>query len=250
MHCFHNAQIVYTHEISTFSFDDMQYSEDPRLVYANYVEFRPRTPSTTSGSAIVFRSPQSSARVNKWNADAVALSTSHPSSGDYDTSLDVTKTHHQLAKSQHHVSFEFRVDIADVDGLLFSTQSEDNYFAVVLNDGYVESILSPHRVPNADSAPMTTTSGNEPQVSSVFFDRHQRLFASRRVNDGAWHKLEFTVTGKVSDSAASVGSFVLDDDRSSKIRFPVFNYWSDESTLVFGANPNIARTATNAAQVC
>ena len=38
----------------------------------------------------------------------------------------------------------------------------------------------------------------------------------------------------------SVGSFVLDDDFSTKIRFP-FNYWSEDSAIVFGNNLDIQR---------
>jgi WD40 repeat protein len=108
---------------------------------------------------------------------------------------------------------------------LFSTESGDNYFAIIINDGYLESILSPHRVPNADSS-----------NSIQFYDRFQRLFPypRTRINDGNWHKLEFMMLGD------SVGSFVLDDDFSTKIRFPM-NYWSEESAIVFGNNLDIQR---------
>ena len=221
-------KIVYIHDVaSSFSFDDMQYSEDPRLVYANYVEFRPRAPTSVDSnkpSSIFFRSTKSSLRVNKWHtatataaAPADAQQQQQQQQQQQDGSSGVL-----LAKGQHRVSFEFRVDIADEDGFLFSTKTnqDDNYFAIVIRDGYIESILSPHRVANADTS------------AAPRFDRHQRLFTSRRVNDAAWHKLEFTAMGD------SVGSFVLDDDRSSKLRFPI-SYWSDESTLVFGSNADI-----------
>lgn len=124
------------------------------------------------------------------------------------------------------ISFEFKVDIADETGLIFSTESGSNYFAIALNDGHLESVLSPHRVPNGDTS----------VPSSVYYDRFQRLFPhpKTRVNDGLWHKLEFMQLGD------SVGSFVLDDDFSSKIRFPI-NYWNEESDIVFGDNSDIKR---------
>ena len=133
------------------------------------------------------------------------------------------------------ISFDFKVEIPGEDGLLFSTESGASYFGIIINDGYLESILSPHRVPNADtSAPQTRQ-----------FDRYQRLFpySNTQVNDGHWHKLEFMV---MSDS---VGSFVLDDDFSSKIRFPI-NYWNDESAIFFGNNFDLKRNAMGSFRGC
>jgi hypothetical protein len=90
-------------------------------------------------------------------------------------------------------------------------------------------------VPNADtSAPATRN-----------FDRYQRLFPhpNIKVNDGQWHKLEFMV---MSDT---VGSFVLDDEFTSKIRFP-FDYWNDESAIYFGNNFNIRRNSMGSFRGC
>lgn len=198
------TQIVYVHDGRSFSFDDLQYSEDARFTYENYVEFRPPfSPVHSDPKPISFRSPKSSARLDKWDEAKVG-----------------------------RISFEFKVDIADESGLVFSTESGTSYFAIALNDGYLESVLSPHRVPNGDTSPTVTVS------PSVFYDRFQRLFPhpKTRVNDGKWHKLEFMVLGD------SVGSFVLDDDFSSKIRFPI-NYWNEESDIVFGDNSDIKREA-------
>lgn len=176
----------------------MQYSEDPRLTYEGYVEFRPKfiTEVYSDPKPIHFRSKSSSARINKWDDSKIG-----------------------------RISFEFKQEITGENGFLFSTESGGNYFAIVINDGYLESILSPHRVPNADSS-----------NSIQFYDRFQRLFPHPRtkINDGNWHKLEFMMLGD------SVGSFVLDDDYSTKIRFP-FNYWSEDSAIVFGNNLDIQR---------
>jgi hypothetical protein len=93
------------------------------------------------------------------------------------------------------------------------------YFAVSLNDGYLEATLSPQRVPLTE------------------YDRFQRLFHNleSRINDAAWHKLEFTMLGD------RLGLFRLDDDESAKVRFPVA-YWTEESALVFGNNVDLKST--------
>ncbi len=186
----------------------MQYSEDSRFTYENYVEFRPKFIADvySDPKPIFFRSTNSSARLDKWD----------------DSKLG-------------RISFDFKVEIPGEDGLLFSTESGSSYFGIIINDGYLESILSPHRVPNADtSAPATRN-----------FDRYQRLFPhpNTKVNDGQWHKLEFMV---MSDT---VGSFVLDDEFTSKIRFPI-DYWNDESAIYFGNNFNIKRNSMGSFRGC
>ncbi|CAF0717725.1 unnamed protein product [Brachionus calyciflorus] len=191
------SSIVYTHDSKTFSFDDLQYSEDPRFTYENYVEFRPKfiTEIHSDPKPIFFRSDKSSARLRKWDDSKIG-----------------------------RISFEFKNEIPNENGILFSTDSADNYFAININDGYLETVLSPHRVPYAD-----TTSN---KIS--YYDRFQRLFPSLKINDGQWHKLEFMMLGD------SIGSFVLDDDQTSKLRFPI-SYWNEESSITFGYNLDLKR---------
>ena len=201
------SQIVYVHDGVQYNFDDLQYTEDPRFTYENYVEFRPKFIAEvySDPKPIFFRSSKSSARLDKWDDSKVG-----------------------------RISFEFKQEIPDENGLLFSTESGDSYFAIVINNGYLESVLSPYRVPNADSS-----------AAVPFYDRYQRLFPhpKTKINDGQWHKLEFMVVGD------SIGSFVLDDDFSSKIRFPI-TYWNDESPIVFGSNLDIERSVMGSFRGC
>ncbi len=88
-------------------------------------------------------------------------------------------------KQEKNFSFEFRQEITGQDGFLFSTDHQGAYFAIAINDGFLESILSPKANSRQD------------------YDRFQRLFPNR-VNDANWHRLEFTMS---SDN--SIGSFVL-----------------------------------------
>ncbi len=184
------SQIVYNHDGLVHTFDDLQYSEDPRFSYEGYVEFRPEfiTQVYADPKPIAFRSRLSAAKIPKW--DQVKLG---------------------------HFSFEFRQEITGQDGFLFSTDHQGAYFAIAINDGFLESILSPKANSRQD------------------YDRFQRLFPNR-VNDANWHRLEFTMS---SDN--SIGSFVLDEDLTAKIRFPL-NYWSEQSPLVFGNNADIERS--------
>ena len=187
------SQITYTHDSNTYSFNDLQYSEDPRFSYKKYVEFSPQITSEiySDPKPIFFRSVKSSAKLDRWD----------------DSKLG-------------RISFEFKTEMTDENGILFSTELAHNLFAIAIKDGYLEIVLSPHRVPFADSSS---------QISS--YDRYQRLFSSSKskINDGKWHKLEFMMLGDL------MASLVLDDDHSSKIRFP-YMYWTEESSLTFGYN--------------
>lgn len=142
------TQIVYVHDGHRQTFDDLQYSEDPRFSYAGYVEFRPEfiTQVYSDPKPISFRSKLSSAKVTEWDSSNVG-----------------------------RLSFEFKQEITGDNGFLFSTESHGTYFAIVINDGYLESILSPHRFPNADSS-----------TNVKFYDRFQRLFhlPQTKINDG------------------------------------------------------------------
>ena len=104
------------------------------------------------------------------------------------------------------ISIEFKVD---ADGDLFSTQADFSpLFAVSVRNGFLEA---------------NYVWSDERQSS-------QRLFPKARVDDATWHKLEVVLLGD------SIGSFILDDDTSAKIRFPG-DCWDVESSLVFGARP-------------
>lgn len=187
------SEIVYAHDSMTYLFNDLQYTEDPRFTYENYVEFSPQITNEihSDPKPIFFRSSKSSAKLDRWD----------------DSKLG-------------RISFELKTEMADENGILFSTELAHNLFAISIKDGYLEAILSPHRVPYADSSS---------QISS--YDRYQRLFSSpkTKINDGKWHKLEFMMLGD------QMSSLVLDDDHSSKIRFP-YMYWTEESFLTFGSN--------------
>jgi hypothetical protein len=186
------SQINYIHDERTYDFDDLQYSEDPRLNYKNYVEFRPRVTSDSfvDPKPLHFRSGKSSARLDRWDPSKLG-----------------------------RLRFEFKADSTGDNGVIFSTESVGAYFAVSLNDGFLETTLSPQRVPLTE------------------YDRYQRLFhdSESRINDNEWHKLEFTMLGD------GLGLFRLDDDESTKVRFPI-SYWTEESALVFGNNVDLKST--------
>ena len=166
----------------TYLFDDLQYSEDPRFSYEGYVEFRPSYISQvySDPKPISFRSALSSARINKWDEAKIGL-----------------------------ISFQFRQEITGENGFLFSTGS---YFGVVINDGHLESVLSPHRI-------------------STSYDRFQRLFPGKQVNDGKWYTLAF----KLEDDMGTFELIGESEKLSTKIKFP-FGYWTEESPIVFGNN--------------
>ena len=187
------SQIVYIHDGIRQTFDELQYSEDPRFSYEGYVEFRPEFISQVYADPkpIAFRSKLSSATFHKWD-------------------------HSKMGR----LSFEFKQEITGEDGFLFSTDAAGAYFGVAIKNGYLESILSPHRTQKPGSA--------------TIYDRFQRLFPKNKINDGNWHRIEFNLLENWS------GKFVLDDELSAEVKFP-FSYWTEESDLVFGNNLNIER---------
>lgn len=188
-------QIVYVQDGQSYSFDDLQYAEDPRLVYKNYVEFRPKQASEVADpKPIHFRSVKSSARLDRWDSSR-----------------------------QGRVAFEFRLDSQSPHrGVIFSTDSVGSSFVFYVLDGYLEVLLSPHRVSGYSDSVNSYQNNNN-------YDRYQRLFANK-VNDGQWHKLEFFMAGD-----SMLATFVLDDDTHARVKLPM-NYWTEDSALVFGNN--------------
>jgi hypothetical protein len=184
--------IAYKENEVSYTFDDLQFSEDKRYTYDGYVEFRARfiVGAVSDPKPKRFRSTTSSVRPSKWDKEK---------SGG--------------------ISFDFKTSNANQNGLLLSTQKKGQYFAVVLVDGYVEVVLSPH-----------TLVSNDPPV-----DRYQRMFPfpHSKVNDGRWHKFQLTL------DANSIGAIVLDDNESSKFRINKLDYWTEDSDLIFGRNADI-----------
>ena len=184
--------VTYLHDGRVYNFDDLIYSEDPRLSYKSYVEFWPKSAEPEADpKPLHFRSVKSSARLDHWDSSKIG-----------------------------RISFDFKVDVND-NGVLFSTESVGSYFSVAINYGYLETTLSP-RGSNAAGA--------------IDFSYDQRLFQhpELRINDAQWHRLEFAMLGD------GLASFVLDDDASAKIRFPM-NYWTEDSALVFGNNQELKK---------
>lgn len=120
------------------------------------------------------------------------------------------------------IAFKFKIEKSGQNGILFSTQKSGRFFAIVIVDGYTEVVLSPHLLLPNDPAHLPT-------------DRYQRLFPfpKNRVNDGKWHKLELL---SIENSIATI---VLDDGQDSKFRINKNDYWTEESDIVFGRNPDI-----------
>jgi hypothetical protein len=143
--------ITYKQDDITFSFDDLQYSEDQRYVYDGYCEFRPKftTEVYSDPKPIRLRSFKSTARLAKWD------------------------------ESRGRISFEFKTEAPHANGILFSSSKSGQYFAIVMTDGYIEAITSPNLIIPVDVANLA------PDRYQRMFP-----FPNKKVNDGNWHKFE------------------------------------------------------------